>query len=98
MDGIRWGVSFLNTDVTLYPEQRVYLVAQAILMYIKEKGKRIVNACGMYGNIKTDGETYTIGSSCKGQYFKALVELPNGKRANLEFLIAEGPKINPEMN
>jgi hypothetical protein len=91
---VRWGFSFLRSDMKLSYEERIELVEKATEMYLNKEMSREVKGDSYEGNIVTKGEHQMLGEF-GGQRFDAVIDTNKGK-ARLEFLITE--KINPNWN
>ena len=85
--GMRWGYAFLNTDMKLPEEERMYLVGKAILMYLEGKEEKKIETDNLEGIITTDKKFYNLGCF-SGQKFKVEIDSNYG-RSHMEFLISE---------
>jgi hypothetical protein len=85
--GLRWGVTFLQTDSRIPMTVKYHLIDQATQMYLSDEDQRRISAEGIEGQITT-GREYQNIAGCGGQKFQAEVDSEWGS-SKLEFLVCE---------
>ena len=93
-DKCRWGITFLEADMTVSFEDKAHLIFQATEMYLCEQPERDVATDTLEGRIWTKGDYQLLGSFGGVQY-RAEVETERGK-SKIRFLVCE--KIRANLN
>ena len=85
--GYIWGYAFLRGDPRLDEEERIYLLEEAILLYLSGKSQRGIETDNFAGTIKTDHKRGMIGTIA-GIIFEGEIEHRGIKgKLDLSFLI-----------
>ena len=83
----RWGYTFLQTDSRVPLEDRINLIKQSTVMYLRNENERELQIDTYEGLLSTEGKHEIIGNY-GGQRFDAELQTNEGK-AHLKFIVSE---------
>lgn len=88
MNPLRWGFVFVACPVSLTEAQRVALVKGAARAWFEDLPEALVDEEELRAWVKPASEAAVFGSFA-GQRFTAEVHTTEGRKGNVEFLVAE---------
>jgi len=89
MTGVRWGFTFLMGNSLISNDDKLNLVAEATLLYLKGEERTEVSGDGFEGILYTHHEWKVVGGF-SGQQFDAILDSDTDEgKLRLRFLVSE---------
>ncbi len=89
MTGVRWGFTFLMGNSLISNDDKLNLVAEATLLYLKGEERTEVSGDGFEGILYTNHEWKVVGGF-SGQQFDAILDSDTDEgKLRLRFLVSE---------